>query len=386
MFGVHHNHENRITNLHLILKLFLETIHLSKMFTGRIYCSGLLMLFLCFTVVTCACPDNCICSHNQNSRPTASCRLEKDLDYDLLMGLHENTMELECTVKGSFIENLFQVQHLVNLQRLVFWPEELSRFNSYSSNQGTFGFNKPEIFHSLRELRHLGVHISLSNFNGRILQSLEHLQVLDLSHAEGLSTYGITSLLRRINEIRSPLFLLNLTRVHVTGALGGMSFEPLNARTHIYQHIKNLSTLQILDIRDNGILELQGGLSEFLPTLKELYLGENVYSYFAHGIRSTLCSLLDITLHPALRKLYYSFIPGAKYRIRKSIKLPTELIDTFHYWAKWCMLRSHYYRYCEVLNCMCNDEMVFPCSMVDDERIKNMMSPNHQAISLFHSL
>ena len=295
------------------------------------------------------------------------------------MGLPKYTIELECTVKGSFMEKLFQVQHLAKLEKLVLWPDKFSRFNSFSSNPGSLGFDKPDIFHNLRELRHLGIHISLSDMNVKILQSLEHLHVLDLSHTEGLSTYMISSLLRGINEARLPLVLLNLTRVHVTDVLGGMSFEPLNVRTHIYQHLSNLSTLKILDIRDNGIIEVQGGLSQFLLNLEELYLGENVYTYFAHGIRSAMCSLIDFILHPALRKLYYSFIPGVKYRTRKSIILRKDLIDTLYYHANRCVYNGHYYPYCIVLNCMCKEEMVFPCSVLNGTRIAKMLSPDQQA-------
>ncbi len=164
------------------------------MYGRRVYFTGMLLLFLCFTVVTCACPENCIYSHNERNRTTASCRLEKNSDYDLLMGLPKNTIELECTVKGRFIEQLFQVQHLLKLEKLVLWPDKFSRLNSYSSHPGSLGFDKPDIFYNLRELRHLGIHISLSDLNATIFQSLEHLQVTDLSHTEGLSASLIASI------------------------------------------------------------------------------------------------------------------------------------------------------------------------------------------------
>ncbi len=339
----------------------------------------MLLLFLCFTVVTCACPENCIYSHNERNRTTASCRLEKNSDYDLLMGLPKNTIELECTVKGRFIEQLFQVQHLLKLEKLVLWPDKFSRLNSYSSHPGSLGFDKPDIFYNLRELRHLGIHISLSDLNATIFQSLEHLQVLDLSHTEGLSASLIASILSGINEASLPLVLLNLTRVHITEALVGLRFEPINVRTHIYQHLKNISSLKILDFRDNGIVQLQGGLTEFLLALEELYLGENVYTYFANSFMSTMCSWIDMLLHPALRKLYYSFIPGDKYRIRKSITAQRNLIDVLFKEAARCIFHLHYYDYCGVLNCMCKREMEFPCSVVDVKRNRRILSSRHQA-------
>ncbi len=338
----------------------------------------MLVLLLHFTVITCGCPENCICSNKQDNRQTASCRLEKEFDYDLLMELPKYTMELECTVKGSFMEKLFQVQHLANLQRLVFWPDKLNAPNSYSDNPGTLGFDKTGIFHNLQELRHLGIHISLSDLNATIFQSLEHLQVLDLSHTEGLSTCLIVSILSGINEARLPLVLLNLTRVHVTEALIGLRFEPINVRTHIYQHLKNVSSLKILDIRDNGIVQLQGGLTEFLLALEELYLGENVYTYFANSFMSTMCSWMDTLLHPGLRKLYYSFIPGAKYRIRKSISLQTDVIDILWNRMKMCIQEVKHLNSCRLINCMCEEEMDFPCSVVDEKRIKEMLTPNPQ--------
>ncbi len=275
------------------------------------------------------------------------------------------------------MENEFNITHLTDLRKLVIRPDKLSRAGSVSSKTGTLGYENVAIFDLLNKLEHLGINLSLLALKSRILLSLKHLKILDLSNTEDFGVEQLGVLLRQIGFAKLPLVTLNLTRVHVSGILTGTEYEPLNVRTHVYQHLKSIPTLRTLDIRGNGVVQLQAGLSEFLPNLEELYLGENVFNYFPGGHISSLCSVLDGVVHPALRKIYYSFVPGSKARIHKrEAQTSRDLIDAFRNGLQRCSVFLP--DFCGVLNCICHNETRIPCRFVDNQRMAGVISPKNQ--------
>ncbi len=279
-------------------------------------------------------------------------------------------------MKEPFRENNFTINRLVDLERLVLRPNKFSRAGSVSSKRGTLGFQNVNIFGRLTKLKHLGINLSLLAVNPNILLSLEHLQVLDLSHTEGFNVEQLGLLLQGISVARLPLVNLNLTRVHVSGILTGVEYEPLNLRTHVYRYLESIHTLRTLDIRDNGVVQLQGGLSEFVPNLEELYVGENVFTYFPRVQTSVLCSVLDGIVHPALRKIYLSFVPTSRGRIHKRAIPEGDLIEAFMHGFQRCS--AFPIDFCRVLNCICENETIIPCSFVDNKRLLGVLSPGAQ--------
>ncbi len=346
---------------------------------SRKFCLIWGLLVLGSTGLVRCCPENCFCSRNHRDILTARCRLDTDADYRALDGIPTSATHLACHVKEPFLENEFNISHLIGLQTLVIRPDKFSRSDSVSSKTGSLGYWNLAIFDQLTKLKHLGVNLSLRGLNPGILMSLEYLQVLDLSNTEDFGVEQLGLLLRGIGFARLPLVTLNLTRVHVSGVLTGTEYEPLNVRMHVYQHIKGIPTLRVLDVRGNGVVQLQAGLSEFLPNLEELYLGENVFNYFPGGQTSSLCSALDILSHPALRKIYYSFVPGSKARIHKrEVEDGSDLIDAFKDGLKRCSVSPFDFDFYEVLECICLNETRIPSSFVDDQRLKDAISPKAQ--------
>ncbi len=344
-------------------------MHGACLFTWR------MVLSLCLVALSSACPHNCVCFYNKKGLPTASCRLETVHDYSALAVLSASVVELDCHISGPFMENNFNILHLADLERLVLHTNNFSVHGSRFNVPSTLGFNKTDTFHNLHRIKHLGIHLPLTDLNISIIQGLKHLQVLDLSNTEGLSTSLIKLLLHGIDTATLPLITLNLTRIHVQGVQTGMALEPINVRTHIYQHLKNIDTLRTLDIRDNGVVQLQAGLTEYLPRLEELYVGGNVFTYFHNGSVSYLCSVLDVPIHPSLRKLEYSFFPGAKSRLRRSNPPTTDLLDELRIELTRCKTFSN--EPCGVLDCICQGEMnPSPCNVDDNSRLLSMLAPN----------
>ncbi len=344
----------------------------------KIYFFWNLFAVLCFSALTQYCPENCFCSRNQRDALTTRCLLDTDRDYSALTGLPSSVTELECQVKEPFREIQFNINNLPGVQRLVIRPEKVRRAGLVSSKTATLGYQNPNIFHHLNKLKHLAIHLSLFALNPNILRSLEHLQVLDLAYTEYFSVGKLGILLQGISVARLPLVTLNLTRVHVGWILTGSEYEPLNVRTNVYRHLTSIHTLRTLDIRDNGVVQLHAGLSEFLPNITELYIGENVFNYFQGGHISSLCSVIDAVVHPALRKIYYSFVPGSKSRIHKRAFQENEvLINAFMNGLKKCSVFP--FDFCEVLNCICLNETRIPCSFVDDQRFAGVILPSSEA-------
>ncbi len=322
----------------------------------------------CSPALSSNCPLNCICSY---SGMMAQCRLGAESDYTAIRNLPHHITQLVCYIEGHFLENRFQIEHLVGMEKLVLSSDTHLNKNSVSNKLATLGFSR-NIFQGLNNLIHLEVHLSLLVVNPEILVPLEKLQVLDLSNTEGLSAGYIVSLLARINTARLPLVSLNLTRVHVRGILTGTVFEPINVRTHIYQHLNNIRTLKSLDIRGNGVVQLQPGLSEFIPNLEELYVGDNVVTYFSTPRVSVLCSALDAMVHPTLRKIYLAFVPVVSPRSRRSVVLDTtDVIDVLQNGFSRCGT----FDICGVLNCICQGETTIPCPFVDDQRLHRILTP-----------
>ncbi len=344
--------------------------------TSHVLFTCMLVTNICLMVLACDCPQNCACSCNKQGLPIAACQLEQVQDYSALGDLSASVVELDCHIIGPFMENEFYyILHLVDLKRMVLHANNASKHGSHFNNPSTLGFKNPDIFHDLRGIKHLGIHLPLTDLNIRIIRSLENLQVLDLSNTERLSTSVIETMLHGINTAKLPLITLNLTRVHVQGVLTGMTLEPINVRTHIYQHVKDIDTLRTLDIRDNGVVQLQAGLTEYLPRLEELFVGGNVFTYFHRGRVSYLCSVLDVLIHPNLRKLEYSFFPGAKSRLRRSHSPGSDIIDELRAILRNCSSFAN--ESFDVLHCICQGEMnTSSCNVNDNSRLLSMLAPN----------
>ena len=319
------------------------------------------------------CPDNCLCIHNQRELLIARCHLDTERDYSSLGHLAANITELECHITERFHEQYFNIRQLTILERLVLRPEKFSRSSSVSK-PWTLGFNNTFIFSTTKKLKYLGINLRLVNINVHILQSLENLRVLDLSHTEHLDVTQITVLLQGISTAKIPLDTLNLTRTHVRGVHNGSVFNPINVRTHIYQNLKDIHTLRTLDIRENGVVQQQAGLSEFLPTLEVFYLGKNEFDYFPNGHASILCALLDWMVHPALRKLHYPFVSKSKSGIRKMAFNEVDLKNAIIYGLKQCMVSPM--DLCGLSQCICQNEARIPCGFPDNAQLRGQYSNN----------
>ncbi len=107
-------------------------------------------------------------------------------------------------------------------------------------------------------------------------------------------------------------------------------------------------------------------------------MGQNVFNYYPGGHTSFLCSVIYAVVHPALRKIYYSFVPGSISRIHKrAFQENEDLIDAFRNGLTQCSVFP--FNFCEALNCICQNETSIPCSFVDDKLLAGMISLSVEA-------
>ncbi len=347
-----------------------------KLRMGRKMDTVLKICFLYLTLQACiaALPVNCISYCSIKDTRVIRCQIQNEKDYINLRRLPRNTRALECLIVEPFQEEYFSIQHLALLQSLTLRPRIGRTEGILSNNPGTVGIKNDAIFQGLSNLTELGIHVSLDNINASVFGMLTSLSHLDLSNAEGISSELLRTLLRTIGQIRPPLVRLNLTRVNVRNVLSRGYGDPVYVKRDIYEPLQHITTLKTLDVRNNGFVGLQGGLTQFLPQLEEIYLGQNVFTFYGD---SNLCTLIDGVIHPSLKKIYLSFVAKAVLRVKKSIREQEDLFDIFSRNFKKCFFSAN--GFCGVINCMCSEYFTVPCSNFSDRYSRMLIAPPEQS-------
>ncbi len=315
-------------------------------------------------------PGNCIYYNEGGGISGARCDLQRKEDYDNLRQLPRDIQELECLVLEPFLEEHFSIQRFEKLRSLVLRPQNQRTVEGIlSNNPGTAGIKNEVIFQGPRNLTNLSIHLSLVGVNPLVFRALVSLRVLDLSNTEGISSRDLRKLLETIGEVRPPLVTVNLTRVNVRNVLSNGDDDPISVRTDIYEPLQRIITLKILDVRNNGFVGLQGGLSQFLPQLEEIYHGENVFTFYEESI---ICTFIDGVVHQSLKTIFLSFTPNALRRTRRSTVFTgyyTGLMSEI----QRCTLPGRHL--CDIINCMCSDYFKVPCNVFSEDLFKRALTP-----------
>ena len=331
----------------------------------------LVFLHTAFQACTAGLPGNCIYYKGGNDSSTVRCKLQQVEDYANLRRLPLDITNLKCLVSEPFLEEHFSIQRLEKLKSLVLQPQKQRTDGILSKSPGTLGIKNDVIFQGPHNLTNLGIHLSLIDVNTFVFRVLVSLRVLDLSNTEGISSALLRTLLHTIDEVRPPLVKLNLTRINVRGILTRAFYDPIRLKRAIYEPLKHITTLKTLDVRNNGFVGLQGGLTQFLPQLEEIYLGENVFTFYED---SNLCTLIDGVIHPSLKNIFLSFVPKATLRVRKSALEDRSLYQVLMMEIKRCTFPGR--SICGMINCMCSSYFTVPyCSGLSEDRFRQMIAP-----------
>ncbi len=343
---------------------------------GGKLCTVLIHLLLHTALQTCIAdlPGNCIYYNEGGGISGVRCDLRHEEEYANLRQLPRDIQELECLVVDPFLEEHFSIQRFKKLRSLVLRPQKQRTEGILSSNPGTIGIKNDVIFQGPHNLTNLSIHLSLVRVNPLVFSALVSLRVLDLSNTEGsnfpdFSSEYLKNLLFAIGEVRPPLVKLNLTRVNVRSVLSNGNDDPIRVRPHIYEPLQNISTLKTLDVRNNGFVGLQGGLSQFLPQLEEIFHGENVFTFYGESV---LCTMIDGIVHPSLKTIFLSFTPNALRRTRRSSIFGGDYTYVMSQ-LQPCILPGRLF--CDIIKCTCSDYFKVPCNVFSEDRFRRALTP-----------
>ena len=159
------------------------------------------------------------------------------------------------------------------------------------------------VFNGLSNLTTLNINIPTRSLNPELLINLSKLQTLDLSHTRFLSTSKLVGLWVESKLKNKPIRSLILKRSTDRAIIDMQNERGRFDLEIIYPLFKNIE-LEELDISDNNEVHISPGLLKYLPKLKVLRIGQNIFTTGTET--SFVCILLEYWLHGQIQTLDFT--------------------------------------------------------------------------------
>ncbi len=326
-----------------------------------------LMHLLVNVVSTTQSDANCEYSILTDGAINATCHLGNRQDYAALVKLPKNTTRLLLVIKDKLMEEDLHFASLHQLRELELRPDVYRSFYAAKITGKISTISRDDLLVNLTLLEHLQIHIPLNHITPGLLVPVPNLTNLDLAYS-GFNVRGHVSLMELLGNASLSghrLQTLNITgiqRDHTTTIP-----RPLLLREHIYKSVRKFP-LRNLDLTENEIIEIQAGLTSYVPQLEVMRLGSRRLMYVSelYGSRSRACFNTEFLLQTNLREVYVQFPPVSYTFGHNQKRSPQQSImssDNFKKCAGQAFVNKTSPA-CNLTSCICQDIVDIPCQNI----------------------
>ncbi len=331
------------------------------------------LLFLFFSLDSYAadhaetlCPSTCRCFLLGDGTVAADCLLGNHTDYQAIGALPGDTTDLTCTVTGKFNETLLQLNALGQLTKLLIRPQKIVTYSVAALNGTISSIYRSDLLQNQTRLKSLGINIFMWGMTPYLFNPAPYLELLDLSHSFLYSDKSFISVLQNMTLDGHRLQTINLSGMQSQSGI--MPAVPILLRDHIYINIQKYP-IKTLELLDNDVVELQAGLTKYLPQAEVLRIGSKhrLYRFDKSG-----CFNIDILLHPILRELFISYPPFPQSYQFKPKRSELKIASMVKCFLDALVLEKGNIP-CAVAECACASELHIPCDRIRNVTISEVL-------------